>query len=171
MSKIKSLSVGLYQHYKGPLYRVIDVATHSESEELLVIYQALYGEKGIWARPLKMFTESVEIDGQVVPRFGYCDAQTAVLEVVNLQVKAGQGEQFEKAFKQAQCILERVDGYMHHQLQKCLDVENNYLLFVNWQTLEAHTQGFNNAELFDKYNEFMSPFYQSEPTIKHHKII
>lgn len=61
---------GLYRHYKDKLYRVLHVARHSETEELLVIYQALYGEYGIWARPLDMFVESVTLsDGQVVPRF------------------------------------------------------------------------------------------------------
>lgn len=61
---------GLYRHYKDKLYRVLHVARHSETEELLVIYQALYGEHGIWARPLDMFLESVILtDGSRVPRF------------------------------------------------------------------------------------------------------
>ncbi|MDN3378880.1 MULTISPECIES: DUF1653 domain-containing protein [unclassified Pseudoalteromonas] len=66
-----SLKSGLYQHYKGPQYKVLHVATHSETQEQLVIYQALYGEFGIWARPLSMFLETVEKDGQTIPRFAY----------------------------------------------------------------------------------------------------
>ncbi|HDZ34963.1 MULTISPECIES: DUF1653 domain-containing protein [Pseudoalteromonas] len=66
-----SLKPGLYQHYKGPQYKVIHVATHSETEEQLVIYQALYGEFGIWARPLSMFNETIEKDGNTIPRFAY----------------------------------------------------------------------------------------------------
>ena len=65
------LKSGLYQHYKGPQYKVFYVATHSETQEPLVIYQALYGEHGMWARPLSMFLETVEKDGQVIPRFAY----------------------------------------------------------------------------------------------------
>ena len=65
------LKPGLYQHYKGPKYKVLYVATHSESEEQLVIYQALYGEFGMWARPLSMFSETIEKDGQIIPRFAY----------------------------------------------------------------------------------------------------
>lgn len=66
----KLVSGGMYRHYKDKLYRVLAVARHSETEEELVIYQALYGEHGIWARPLDMFLESVTLaDGQVVPRF------------------------------------------------------------------------------------------------------
>ena len=63
------ISPGRYRHYKGAEYRVLLVATHSETEERLVIYQALYGERGYWARPLAMFTETVTVDGREQPRF------------------------------------------------------------------------------------------------------
>lgn len=53
------LQPGLYQHYKGPQYRVFSVARHSETEEEVVFYQALYGDYGFWVRPLSMFLESV----------------------------------------------------------------------------------------------------------------
>lgn len=62
-------SGGLYRHFKGNQYRVLYVATHSETMEPYVVYQALYGERGIWVRPLKMFVEDVERDGRVQPRF------------------------------------------------------------------------------------------------------
>ncbi len=65
------LEKGLYQHYKGPHYEVIDVARHSETEEEMVVYRALYGEKGLWVRPLKMFTESVHSEGVCLARFSY----------------------------------------------------------------------------------------------------
>ena len=60
---------GLYQHYKGGQYQVIGVATHSETEQSLVVYRPLYGERGLWVRPLEMFCETVERDGVHVPRF------------------------------------------------------------------------------------------------------
>ena len=60
---------GIYTHYKGNEYQVIDVATHSETEELLVIYRTLYGNYDLWVRPFDMFTESITINNQQVPRF------------------------------------------------------------------------------------------------------
>lgn len=62
---------GRYRHYKGNDYRVLGVARHTESGELLVVYQALYGEHGWWVRPHAMFCEHVEIAGQRVPRFAF----------------------------------------------------------------------------------------------------
>ena len=67
--RVASLTFGTYRHYKGALYEVIDVARHSETEEWLVVYRALYGDRGLWVRPLDMFTESVDVDGESVPRF------------------------------------------------------------------------------------------------------
>ena len=65
---------GIYRHYKGQLYKVVGTARHSETEEWMVYYQALYGEYGYWVRPLSMFTETVEVDGEQVLRF---ELQTA----------------------------------------------------------------------------------------------
>ena len=63
------LASGIYRHYKGALYEVSGLARHSETEEWLVVYRALYGEYGLWVRPAAMFTESVDYQGETVPRF------------------------------------------------------------------------------------------------------
>lgn len=60
---------GLYRHYKGKDYEVIDVARHSEDASLLVVYRPCYGDRGLWVRPLEMFIENVEVDGKSVARF------------------------------------------------------------------------------------------------------
>lgn len=62
-------ATGIYRHYKGQRYRVLGIAHHSETEEPLVVYQALYGERGLWVRPMRMFSETVELHGQRVARF------------------------------------------------------------------------------------------------------
>ena len=64
-----SIQIGKYRHYKGNDYEVIGVARHSEDESELVVYRPLYGERGLWVRPLSMFLEFVEIDGESTPRF------------------------------------------------------------------------------------------------------
>lgn len=60
---------GIYRHFKGNRYRVLFTARHSETEEELVVYQALYGEGGYWVRPAAMWSEEVERDGKRVRRF------------------------------------------------------------------------------------------------------
>jgi hypothetical protein len=60
---------GRYRHFKGNLYEVLGVARHSETGEEMVVYRALYGELGLWVRPVSMFVETVEHDGRRVPRF------------------------------------------------------------------------------------------------------
>jgi len=62
---------GIYRHFKGKEYRVIGLANHGETGEELVVYQALYGEKGLWTRPLGMFLEEAEANGAKEPRFRF----------------------------------------------------------------------------------------------------
>jgi hypothetical protein len=68
-----SIKKGIYRHYKGNLYQVIEVATHSETEEQLVVYRTLYGDYSMWVRPLEMFEESIQVDGQEVARFTFIE--------------------------------------------------------------------------------------------------
>ncbi|KRU23758.1 DUF1653 domain-containing protein [Psychrobacter pocilloporae] len=69
MTNQVAVSQGIYRHYKGSLYQVLHTAQHSETEESLVVYRCLYGEYGVWVRPLAMFAETVTIEGKEIPRF------------------------------------------------------------------------------------------------------
>ena len=70
----RNLKIGKkYRHFKGKEYLVLHIAKHSETLEELVVYQALYGEEGIWVRPLDMFLEQVKVDGKLVNRFEECE--------------------------------------------------------------------------------------------------
>ncbi len=60
---------GIYKHYKGNLYELIDIANHSETLEKMVVYRALYGKGEVWVRPLSMWDEKIEVDGKTVTRF------------------------------------------------------------------------------------------------------
>lgn len=65
------LKPGLYRHFKGNLYQLIDIANHSETLEPMVVYKALYGEQKLWVRPAAMWNEIVDKDGYHGPRFQY----------------------------------------------------------------------------------------------------
>ncbi|MGE0269343.1 MAG: DUF1653 domain-containing protein [Candidatus Omnitrophota bacterium] len=69
------LKNGIYQHYKGNKYEVVNLARHSETEEWMVVYKALNkknsDDHNLWVRPLAMFIESVQVDGKVIPRFRF----------------------------------------------------------------------------------------------------
>ncbi|MCB0197753.1 MAG: DUF1653 domain-containing protein [Anaerolineae bacterium] len=67
------LKKGIYRHFKGNLYQLLEIAKHSETMEEFVVYKALYGEQGIWIRPLKMFEETIERDGIQLKRFEFVE--------------------------------------------------------------------------------------------------
>ncbi len=66
---MQTLQTGKYRHYKGKDYHVIGLATHSETQEKMVVYRTLYGEFDLWVRPLTMFNEPVEVNGELITRF------------------------------------------------------------------------------------------------------
>ena len=68
---MESIKPGHYRHFKGKEYEVLGVARHSETEEDLVVYRALYGDFGLWVRPVSMWNEAVERDGKTFRRFTY----------------------------------------------------------------------------------------------------
>lgn len=73
---LKNITPGIYKHYKGKKYEVLNIATHSETLDKLIVYKALYdsdkfGNKAIWVRSIEMFTENLVIKGKKVPRFKF----------------------------------------------------------------------------------------------------
>ena len=68
---MEDIKLGRYRHFKGNEYEVLGIASHSETEEEMVIYRALYGEGGLWVRPASMWNETVERDGKTFKRFTY----------------------------------------------------------------------------------------------------
>ena len=69
-----SIKLGKYRHFKGNMYEVIALAKHSETLEVMVVYRALYGDRGVWVRPLSMWNDTVERDGRLLKRFTYVDS-------------------------------------------------------------------------------------------------
>ena len=91
-----------------------------------------------------------------------------ILEVAILNVKAGLSVDFEKAFKEAQKIISSMEGYISHQLQKCLETADKYILLVNWETLEAHTEGFRGSPQYQDWKKLLHHFYEPFPTVEHY---
>ncbi len=94
-----------------------------------------------------------------------------ILEVAILDVKPDKTSQFEAAFSQAQTIISSMDGYMSHQLQRCLEKENRYILLVNWETLEAHTKGFRGSDQYQQWKQRLHHFYDPFPTVEHYELM
>lgn len=69
------MKTGIYEHYKGNRYEVIDTLRHSETEELMVLYRMMYGDETLWARPYTMFFEEVEVNNKLVSRFKYIGSE------------------------------------------------------------------------------------------------
>ena len=94
-----------------------------------------------------------------------------ILEVAVLNVKPGQEEQFEHVFAEAQSIIASMNGYIEHQLQRCLETTSQYLLLVKWQTLEDHTVGFRQSPEYSRWSELLHHFYDPFPTVEHYQLV
>jgi heme-degrading monooxygenase HmoA len=90
-----------------------------------------------------------------------------ILEAALLNVRAGESDAFEAAFRRASPIIASTPGYVEHELQRCLEVEGKYLLLVRWQTLEAHTVGFRGSAGYQEWKALLHHFYDPFPTVEH----
>jgi heme-degrading monooxygenase HmoA len=94
-----------------------------------------------------------------------------ILEVATLDVKPGQREAFQAAFREASGIIAGMKGYMAHQLQECLENPNRFVLLVWWQTLEDHTVGFRGSAEYQQWRALLHHFYDPFPTVEHFQIV
>lgn len=91
-----------------------------------------------------------------------------ILEVAILNVKNDLREDFENTFLKAQQIISKMKGYISHELKKCLEVPNRYILLVNWATLEDHTIGFRESNEYQEWKELLHHFYEPFPIVEHY---
>lgn len=94
-----------------------------------------------------------------------------ILEVAKLEIKPGHESEFKMAFAKAQLILAGMEGYVSHQLQKCIEKDSRYLLLVNWRTLENHTVGFRSSAQYQQWRELLHHFYNPFPEVEHYTCI
>lgn len=94
-----------------------------------------------------------------------------ILEVAILDIKPELNADFELAFNDAQSIISSLHGYISHQLQKCIEKDNRYILLVNWQALEDHTQGFRTSPEYQPWKAKLHHFYQPFPEVEHYSLV
>ena len=94
-----------------------------------------------------------------------------ILESAMLNVKSGLEGDFESAFKQASSIISSMDGYLSHELHKCMEVKGKYLLLVRWKNLEAHTVGFRGSSEYQQWKKLLHHFYEPFPIVEHFETV
>ncbi len=94
-----------------------------------------------------------------------------ILEVAILNIIPGEADAFEAAFGKAQGIISSMKGYISHELQKCLEVDNQYILLVRWETLEDHTIGFRQSAEYREWRALLHHFYDPFPRVDHYELV
>jgi heme-degrading monooxygenase HmoA len=90
-----------------------------------------------------------------------------ILEVALLNIRQGQAAEFEEAFALAKNIISVMPGYISHELHRCIEAENKYLLLVRWQRLEDHTEGFRKSAEYQEWKRLLHHFYEPFPIVEH----
>ena len=94
-----------------------------------------------------------------------------ILEVAILDIKEEKVTKFEPTFKEAGKIISSMKGYISHELKKCLENENRYILLVKWKTLEDHTVGFRESSEYQEWKTLLHHFYDPFPVVEHYECI
>jgi heme-degrading monooxygenase HmoA len=94
-----------------------------------------------------------------------------ILEIALLQIRSGESLPFEAAFAQAQLIISSMPGYLSHELQRCIERPDHYVLLVRWQTLEAHEVGFRQSPQYQQWKQLLHHFYDPFPTVLHYEAL
>ncbi|KAA5826333.1 antibiotic biosynthesis monooxygenase [Algibacter amylolyticus] len=91
-----------------------------------------------------------------------------ILEVATLHIKKGLSAEFETSFQEAEKIISSMKGYISHQLKKCIEQDDKYILLVNWETLEDHEIGFRTSDAYQQWKALLHHFYEPFPTVEHY---
>jgi len=92
-----------------------------------------------------------------------------ILEVAILHIKKGLSKGFENVFKKAERIISSMNGYISHELKKCIEEEDKYILLVNWETIEEHEIGFRKSDEYKKWKQLLHHFYKPFPIVEHYQ--
>lgn len=98
-------------------------------------------------------------------------SQLPILEVAILDLKAGLAAEFEIAFQAASKIIMSMPGYIAHDLQRCLENRDRYILLVRWEKLTNHTVGFRESPEYQQWRSLLHHFYDPFPTVEHYEMV
>ncbi len=94
-----------------------------------------------------------------------------ILESAALQIRTGQAAAFERAFHEAQVIIASMPGYISHELQRCIEREDYYLLLVRWENVAAHEVGFRKSARYQEWKNLLHHYYEPFPTVLHYESV
>lgn len=92
-----------------------------------------------------------------------------ILEVAILNIKEGFSAEFEVNFKKAEGIISSMKGYISHQLKKCIEEADKYILLVNWETIKDHEEGFRKSGQYQEWKALLHHFYDPFPIVEHYR--
>jgi hypothetical protein len=125
--------------------------------------------RGHFAWYIQRKIEQTSSNGRVPHRVPPTGEKQMILEVASLNVRPGESAAFEKAFAQAQGIISSMPGYISHQLRRCLEAPDKYLLLVEWQRVEDHTVGFRQSAQYQEWKRLLHHFYEPFPNVEHYE--
>jgi heme-degrading monooxygenase HmoA len=94
-----------------------------------------------------------------------------ILELATIDIQKGKNSEFELNLLQAKKVISQAKGFQSIEVQRCIEVENRYVLFIYWETLEDHTIGFRNSELFTAWRALIGSFFKNPPLVQHYNSI
>ena len=93
-----------------------------------------------------------------------------ILEIANIEIKADHLEEFELNLGKAQSVIAQAQGYLGHQFQQCMEQPTKYVLLIQWESLEAHTEGFRKSELFQEWRALIGGYFAAPPEVLHYQL-
>lgn len=98
-------------------------------------------------------------------------AEAVILEVALLRIRAGEADAFENSFRAAQAIISAMPGYVSHELQRCLERPDEYVLLVRWETIDDHEVGFRGSAQYQEWKALLHQYYDPFPTVLHFEAV
>jgi heme-degrading monooxygenase HmoA len=94
-----------------------------------------------------------------------------ILELATIAITPGTNADFERNLERAQLVLRQSPGYISHEFQHCIEDADRYVLLIRWETLEAHTVGFRESDLFVQWRALIGPYFAHPPVVQHFKVV